>query len=70
VETRGRRLSRGTSPSSKMLLESVGLLRGNLLARKFGRRMFLPYALQFSRYATSFVSAIVGTCTSSSNSER
>ena len=70
METPRRRLSRGASPFSEMLLESVGLLLGNVLARKFGRRMFLLYSLQFSHYATSFLSTIVGTCTSSSNSER
>jgi hypothetical protein len=70
METRRRRLSRGASLFFEMLLESVGLLRGNVLARKFGRRMFLLYFLQFSHYATSFLSTIAGTRTSSSNSER
>jgi hypothetical protein len=70
VETCRRRLSRVALPFSETLLESVGLLLRNVLARKFGRWMFLLYSLQFSHYATSFVSTIVGTCTSSSNSER
>jgi hypothetical protein len=70
VETRRRRLCARVAPFSEMLLESVGLLRRNVLARKFGRRMFLLYSLQFSHYATSFLSTIVGTRTSSRNSER
>ena len=40
------------------------------VARQFGRRKFFLYSLRLSHYATSFLSPIGGTCTSSSNRER
>jgi hypothetical protein len=51
-------------------LGSVGLFLRNATPRQFGHRKLLVFCFQFSRYATSFLSMIVGTCTSSSNKER
>jgi hypothetical protein len=46
------------------------LLWRNTIARQISRRKLFISRLQFSYYATSFLSTIVGTCMSSSLSER
>src|SRR5271157_4943255 len=42
----------------------------NAVGRQFGRRKHSFFCLQFIHYATSFLSTLAGTCTSSSNRER
>jgi hypothetical protein len=49
---------------------SLGLLWRDATARQFYCRKFHLDSLQLSHHATSFLSPIVGTCTSSSNRER